>query len=60
MDKIDNEVIDILKVVPGPDVTIANVDHENIENNIESEMIEAAMKIRKVCQNESTQVKWNG
>ena len=45
VDKIVNEVNDILKVIPGPDVTIANIDHEDIENGIESEMIEAAMKI---------------
>ena len=44
-DKIVNEVTDILKVVPGPDVAIANKDHEDIENTRESEMIEAAMNI---------------
>ena len=43
IDKIVNEVTDILKVVPGPDVAIANKDHEDIENIIESEMIEAAI-----------------
>ena len=44
LDKIVNEVTDILKVVPGPDVAIANKDHEDIENVTESEMIEAAIK----------------
>ena len=47
LDKIVNEVRDILKVVPGPDVAIANNDHEDIENTRESEMIEAAMKIKE-------------
>ena len=46
--KIVNEVKDISKVVPGPDVAIANIDHEDIENTRESEMIETAMKIRNV------------
>ena len=46
-DEIVNEVKDISKVVPGPDVAIANKDHEDIENIIESEMIEAAMKIKE-------------
>ena len=57
VDKIVNEVNDILKVIPGLDVTIANIDHEDIENDIESEMIEAAMKLRYACQIESTSVK---
>ena len=59
-DKIVNEVCDILKVIPGPDVMIANIDHEDIENLRESEMIEAAMNIKKVHQIESTQAKENG
>ena len=46
-DEIVNEVKDISKVVPGPDVAIANKDHEDIENTRESEMIEAAMKIKE-------------
>ena len=37
----------MLKVVPGPDVAIANNDHEDIENTRESEMIEAAMNLDK-------------
>ena len=44
-DKIVNDGKDISKVVPGPDVAIANIDHEDIENSRESEMIEAAMNI---------------
>ena len=44
-DKIVNDGKDIFKVVPGPDVAIANIDHEDIENSRESEMIEAAMNI---------------
>ena len=47
----------MLKVLPGPDVTIANNNHEDIEDTRESEMIEAAMKTSKVHQNESTRVK---
>ena len=58
MDNIVNLVLDIIKVVPGPDDTIANIDHEDVEDNpVESEMIKAAMKLRIVQQNGSTQVK---
>ena len=41
-------------VIPGPDVAIANNDHEDIENTRESEMIEAAMNLDE-HENERTQ-----
>ena len=59
-DKIVNEVTDILKVVPGPDVAIANKDHEDIENTRESEMIETAMKIKEGASKWKHTSKWNG
>ena len=55
-DKIVNNGKDIFKVIPGPDVAIANIDHEDIESSLESEMIEAALKLTKMRQNESTWV----
>ena len=54
LDKLVNEVRDILKVIPGPDVTIANNNNEDIEDTRESEMIGAAMKTSKVHQNENS------
>ena len=53
-DKIVNDGKDTFKVIPGPDVAIANIDHEDIENYKESEMIEAALKLTKMRQNENT------
>ena len=50
-DKIVNDGKDIFKVIPGPDVEMANIDHEDIENSLESERIEAAMKLMKMRQN---------
>ena len=47
-------MVKIPKAIPGPDVAIANIDHEDIENYKESEMIEAALKLTKMRQNEST------
>ena len=44
VDKLVNDCKDTFKHIPGPDVGIATIDHEDIENgNKESEMIKTAM-----------------
>ena len=44
VDIIVNDCKDTFKHIPGPDVGIATIDHEDIENgNKESEMIKTAM-----------------
>ena len=53
MDIIVNDCKDTIKHIPGPDVGIATIDHEDIENgNKESEMIKTAMN------DESAELEW--
>ena len=43
---------DILNVIPGPDVSLAINNHEDIEeHNTESEMIEITMNAEERCNN---------
>ena len=55
-----NDCTDIIRVIPGPDVGIATIDHEDIENgNKESEMIKTAMNDESADNWKSTvEIKW--